>query len=91
MRMNPELFSDFLIDMDVATYCSQTLEPHLVELDHLGLQGLAFAIVNAAGISIEVLYLDRSEGDEVNTHKLPVMKDGKVLEGTPTIRLLYRP
>ena len=91
MKINPQLFEDFLVDMDVATYCTRTLEPFTVELDHLGLQGLAFAIINAAGISIEVLYLDRSEGDEVTTHPLPVMQDGEVVAGTPTIRLLYRP
>ena len=41
-------------------------------------------IFEPAGIAFEVLYLDRSEGDEVTRHE-----GGKGTEGT--VRLLYRP
>jgi len=73
-------------------YCAQNIEPPMIELDHLGLQCLATSVINEAGIAIEVLYLDRSEGEEVNTHRFPVLDgEGKVVDGAPTIRLLYRP
>lgn len=91
MKLNPALFSDFLENTDVASYCSQTLEPFAVEMEHIGLQGLAFAVINAAGVAIEILYLDRSEGAEVNAIRMDVSDKGNVVEGTPTIRLLYRP
>lgn len=92
MKLNPTIYEDFLAGIDVATYCQQNIEPYAVELDHYGLQGLATSVINEAGIAIEVLYLDRSEGEEVNIHRLPVLDgEGKTVEGTPIIRLLYRP
>ena len=90
--MYPHIYEGFLDDMDVNTYCQQQIEPFAIELDHLGLQCLATSVINEAGIAIEVLYLDRSEGDEVNIHRFPVLDgEGRIVEGAPTIRLLYRP
>jgi len=92
MKMNPLIYADFLEGVDVITYVLQNIEPAQIELDHLGLQGLATSVINAAGIAIEVLYLDRSEGAEVNTHRLPVLDGGgNPVAGAPVIRLLYRP
>ena len=63
-----------------------------MELEHIGLQALATALINEAGIAIEVLYLDRSEGTEVTPHKTPVLDaSGNEVESASTIRLLYRP
>lgn len=92
MKMYPHVYAGFLAGMDVNTYCEQNIEPAAIELDHLGLQCLATSVINEAGIGIEVLYLDRSEGEEANTLGFPVLDgEGKVVEGPPTIRLLYRP
>lgn len=92
MKMYPQVYAGFLAGMDVDAYCTQNILPAAIELDHLGLQCLATSVINEAGIAIEVLYLDRSEGKEVNTHRFPVLDgDGKVVEEAPTIRLLYRP
>ncbi len=92
MKLYPDIYSGFLPGMDVNMYCAQNIEPPMIELDHLGLQCLATSVINEAGIAIEVLYLDRSEGEEVNTHRFPVLDgEGKVVDGAPTIRLLYRP
>ena len=78
--------------MDVHTYCRNNIEPFQRELDHVGLQALATAIIHEAGISIEVMYLDRSAGGEVTPHLLPVLDaNGNEKTGGPTIRLLYRP
>lgn len=89
--MNPAIYADFLEGMDVNSYVLQYIEPPQIELDHIGMQCLAASVINAAGIAIDVLYLDRSEGGEVNTHQLPVLDGGGPVTGTPTIRLLYRP
>lgn len=92
MKSNAESYAGFLPDMDVHTYCARNVEPFSIELDHVGLQALATAIINEAGIAIEVLYLDRSAGEEVTPHRLPVLDaDGNEKKGGPTIRLLYRP
>ena len=92
MKSNAESYAGFLPDMDVHTYCARNIEPFSIELDHVGLQALATAIINEAGMAIEVLYLDRSAGDEVTPHRLPVLDaNGNERKGGPTIRLLYRP
>ena len=92
MKSNAESYAGFLPDMDVHTYCERNIEPFSIELDHVGLQALATAIINEAGMAIEVLYLDRSAGLEVTPHRLPVLDaDGHERKGVPTIRLLYRP
>ena len=88
MKLNSDLFAGFLVDIDVWTYCERHIEPAFVELDNVGLQAFAAAVINPAGIAVDVLYLDRSEGEEVTQHQWPVL--GNVLDA-PTIRLLYRP
>ena len=92
MKSNAESYANFLPDMNVHAYCLRHIEPFSVELDHVGLQALATAIINDAGMAIEVLYLDRSAGGEVTPHRLPVLDaHGNEKKGGPTIRLLYRP
>ena len=92
MKSNAESYAGFLPGMDVHTYCATNIEPFSIELDHVGLQALATAIINEAGMAIEVLYLDRSAGMEVTPHRLPVLDAaGHERKGVPTIRLLYRP
>ena len=92
MKSNADSYAAFLPDMDVHTYCARNIEPFSIELDHVGLQALATAVINEAGMAIEVLYLDRSAGSEVTRHHLPVLDaNGQERKGVPTIRLLYRP
>lgn len=48
------------------------------------------AILKPAGIAVDVMYLDRSEGEEVNTINWePDVPNGQGV--TPRLRLLYRP
>lgn len=77
----------------IQQYCERHIDPFRVEMEHVGLNALIDAVIKPAGISVEILYLDRSEGDEVNTITFPI-KDSSSRNGfhaTPTIRLLYRP
>ena len=92
MQSHPDYYADFLPDTTVEDYCRTTIEPSAKEIDNVGLQVLATALINEAGIAIEVLYLDRSPGAEVNHHEWNVLDAaGKVVESASTIRLLYRP
>ncbi|KAK4697893.1 hypothetical protein P7C71_g256, partial [Lecanoromycetidae sp. Uapishka_2] len=92
LRSHADHYSMFLPDGDIETYCSTTIDPFSVELEHIGLQALATALINEAGIDIEILYLDRSTGTEVTPHKTPVVDAaGEEVESLSTIRLLYRP
>ena len=85
MQFNPDQFQPFL-DTSIHDYCKTRIEPHKQEIDQIGLQALTDSVIAPAAIAVEVLYLDRSEGDEVTPH--PFVLGASDL---PTIRLLYRP
>lgn len=72
---------------DVKTYCANNIEPAQCEADNIGVAALADALVKPAGFGLEVWYLDRSPGEEINRsyHAEPNMP------GSPMLRLLYRP
>lgn len=57
------------------------------EIENVGLSALKDVCLSPAGITLEVLYLDRSEGDEVNMHRFSPVSGFDI----GTIRLLYRP
>ena len=59
------------------------------EIDNVGLSALKDVLLAATGITLEVLYLDRSEGSEVNMHRFSPTINGGFDIGT--VRLLYRP
>ncbi|KAF2192580.1 cysteine proteinase [Zopfia rhizophila CBS 207.26] len=92
IQAHPHEFQPFLEFQDVKTYCSQNIEAAQCEIDHLGIVALADSIIKPAGFALEVLYLDRSAGEEINTYRYdPTGPDGLVLQNPPTMRLLYRP
>lgn len=85
MQLRAEEYEPFL-EMTVGEYRVARIDPTNQEIDQIGLQVLTDAVINAAGFALEVLYLDRSIGEEVTPHPFVPDPDGK-----PTIRLLYRP
>jgi ubiquitin thioesterase protein OTUB1 len=85
MQFNANQYEAFL-EMTVYDYCKTHIEAHAQEIEQVGLQVLTDGIIAPAGIALEVLYLDRSEGDEVTPHMF--VPDAVNM---PTIRLLYRP
>ena len=91
MKTYPASYSPFVLNETIDQYCSTKIEPFSVELEHLGLQALFDAIIKPAGIAMEILYLDRSVGDEVNTISWPIDNTSSRYFSIPTIRLLYRP
>ena len=93
MKTNSALYQDFLMGETIQQYCTSHIDPFQVEMDHLGLNALIDAVIKPAGISVDILYLDRSEGAEVNTISIR-NENLDSLSGflaPPTIRLLYRP
>lgn len=81
-----------MMGVDVKSYCSTNIEAANCEIDDIAVVALANAVVKPAGLALEVLYLDRSAGEEINTHRhAPTGLDGYPRVDVPTMHLLYRP
>ncbi|KAL8696049.1 MAG: hypothetical protein Q9201_007850 [Fulgogasparrea decipioides] len=93
MKTHVDHYVHYTEHLSVDQYCSTHIEPHTVEIEHLGMQACIEAIIKPAGIAVQVLYLDRSPGDQVNKHEWPAEPSSAAsqLVGVYTIRLLYRP
>lgn len=85
MALHADDFEPFL-EMPLNEYRQARIDPTNQEIDEIGLQALSRGVIAPAGFAVEVLYLDRSAGDEVTPHEFISGGDKK-----PTIRLLYRP
>lgn len=85
MRLRSDDYAPFL-EMTVDEYCMTRIDPAQQEIDQIGLQALTDAVISQAGFGLEVLYLDRSSGDEVTPHSFTQSN-----QALPVIRLLYRP
>ncbi|KAL8743374.1 MAG: hypothetical protein Q9190_004254 [Brigantiaea leucoxantha] len=92
MKTHADLYKDFLLGQTVEQYCMSHIQPFSVEIENHGLNALIDAIIKPAGMAVDVLYLDRSPGEEVNAISwqpdTPTHNPGYP---HPTIRLLYRP
>ena len=93
MKTHADTYQPFLLDKTVDQYCATSIEPYQVEIEHMGMSALIEAVINPTGMAVEILYLDRSPGDVVNSHRFELLgPDGQPLHPhAPTIRLLYRP
>ena len=60
--------------------------PHGSEINDIGITALTDVLFKPAGIQLEIIYLDRSVGEEANVHHY-----GTMVPTLSTIRLLYRP
>ncbi|KAF2785623.1 cysteine proteinase [Melanomma pulvis-pyrius CBS 109.77] len=92
VQSHPADFEPF-VNMPLKTYCSHHIEAANCEIDNVAVVALAESIVKPAGIGLEIMYLDRSPGEEINNtyHAEPTGHDGLALQNPPTMRLLYRP
>ncbi|KAJ5111139.1 hypothetical protein N7532_001674 [Penicillium argentinense] len=85
MKLNPQRYQAYLT-LPLDQYCATRIEPVRTEIDEIGLQALVDGVLEGAEFGVEILYLDRSEGENVTPHQLtPIRPPGA------TIRLLYRP
>lgn len=72
--------------MPLDQYCASRVETVKSEIDEIGLQALIDGVIERSGFAVEILYLDRSQGDSVTPHLLTPSQ-----ANIATIRLLYRP
>lgn len=90
MKTRQSEYAPWLLGQTVDQYCDSQVMPIGSEIDNVSLSALKDVLLSSAGIALEVLYLDRTEGSEVNMHRFdPVNHPGGITIGT--IRLLYRP
>jgi ubiquitin thioesterase protein OTUB1 len=76
----------------VDVYCDRVLNRHGVEIDHLGIVLLSNVLLKDAGFVLEIAYLDRSPGSEVNKYRFPEEANARQPpELGPVIYLLFRP
>lgn len=91
IQTHPDEFQPY-VNEDIGEYCQRSIETSVCEIEHVGMSALVDVLVKPAGIAVEILYLDRTPGDKVNTYRFdPVDENGKRLADPPTSRLLYRP
>ena len=92
MKTRPDLYQPFILDGTLDQYCATQIEPYQVEIEHIGMNAIIDVLVKPAGLAVEILYLDRSAGTEVNEHRFePAGATGLAGSETATLRLLYRP
>lgn len=85
MQKYPQNFEPF-IGEPVRSYCQSHIEPAVCEIEHVGMSALVDVLVKPAGIAVEILYLDRTEGTTPNVYHFEVAQPNPVI-----FRLLYRP
>ncbi|RPB19521.1 cysteine proteinase [Terfezia boudieri ATCC MYA-4762] len=86
MKSRPGDYEAYL-ETSVLEYCSIFIEPFGVELDHVGVKAFIDCLVIPADFRVEISYLDRSPGSEMNIHHFESGENPYA----PTLRLLYRP
>lgn len=86
MKLNPNQYQPYLVQ-PLSAYCQSNIDAFGQEIEQIGLQALTDGVIAPARINVIVMYLDRSQVDEVTRHHFvePVRPDW------PTITLLYRP
>jgi ubiquitin thioesterase protein OTUB1 len=79
-------------DIGIMGYCQNYLELPGREIEHLGVQLLYNVLLKPCAMVIEIAYLDRSPGPEVNAYRIPSEADGQDPSALgPMIYLLFRP
>lgn len=94
LKSSPDAYQGFIPDgLGVDGYRKNWLEPVDQEIDHLGMSLLIDVLLKPIGFAVEIVYLDRSEGSQVNSHIMQAEDSNGVPTnpGAPMIHLLYRP
>lgn len=91
LRGNSAEFQPY-IAVDLDSYVQGTVMPVDQEIDHICVKLLVDVLLKPANMVLEIAYLDRSEGTEVNVHRMPEEANGQNPATLgPIIYLLYRP
>lgn len=86
MQKYPDGYQAYLSE-SIQSYCRSSIEPAVCEIEHVGMTALVDVLIKPAGLAVEIHYLDRSPGTEVNAYRYSP-DSGPTLA---TFRLLYRP
>jgi ubiquitin thioesterase protein OTUB1 len=86
MKSNPDQYQPYL-EQPLIEYCRSNVDAFGQEIEQISLQALTDGVIAPANMNVVVMYLDRSEGNEVTPHHLVASASAD----WPTITLLYRP
>ncbi|CAJ2504417.1 Uu.00g118110.m01.CDS01 [Anthostomella pinea] len=91
LRANAAEYRD-RIEGGIESYISSNIMVINMEIEYIGVVILCDILLKPAGMVLEIAYLDRSEGTEVNVYRMPneAVGQGASTLG-PFIYLLYRP
>ena len=84
-------YQPWIQDQTVEEFCKHHVEPSMCEIENVSMSALAAVLVQPAGLALEIMYLDRSPGEEVNTYYFAGQDSTLEPARLPTLRLLYRP
>jgi ubiquitin thioesterase protein OTUB1 len=92
LKGDPAPYEPFVQDLGVAGYCSDVIEKVDREIEHVGIMLLYNVLLKPLHIVLEIAYLDRSPGSQVNVYRFPDGASGQPASPlAPVIYLLYRP
>jgi len=87
MTSNPTLYAAFLAPKTIDEYTKDMMVVGQ-EIEDVGNAALYDAVLGPAGLGMEILYLNRSEGERIGVQeRMP--EEG--VKGKGVVRLLYRP
>ncbi|EFQ32548.1 peptidase C65 Otubain [Colletotrichum graminicola M1.001] len=92
LKGNPESYEPFIpAETGIAGYCAELERPNR-EIEHLGITLLAQVLLKPVNFVLEIAYLDRSPGSQVNIYRFPDEANGQDPANLGSIiYLLYRP
>ncbi|KAH6868938.1 peptidase C65 Otubain-domain-containing protein [Thelonectria olida] len=93
LKGNAAAYEPFLTDVGgIQGYCSQSIELVDREIEYLGIVVLVNVLLKPVNFVLEIAYLDRSPGSQVNQYRFPEEANGQDLANIgPIIYLLYHP
>ena len=93
LRENAETYEAFTAaEGGIQPYCNDVLERVDREIEHLGIVSLVNILLKPVGFVLEIAYLDRSPGSQVNTYRFPEEANNQdPMTLGPMIYLLFRP
>ncbi|KAI0487529.1 peptidase C65 Otubain-domain-containing protein [Xylaria cf. heliscus] len=91
LKANSAQYEPYLDDT-IQNYIDKTVMPVNREIDHICVVAVHDILLRPTNMVLDIAYLDRSEGTEVNVHRFPEEANGQDPSTLgPIIYLLYRP
>lgn len=92
LKGDPAPYEPFIPEgLGVAGYCTDVIERVDCEIEQLGIMLLVNVLLKPVNFVLEIAYLDRSPGSQVNIYRFPDEANDPDAPVTPVIYLLFRP